>query len=268
MSYRPVIRTLLSAGILALSTFAIANDDIPYLATITIERVSATPAILGESVRSVLHVTDPKSAALALGGVNGIEVTAFDDKTVSVVFAGKPTYAEQPNELHKNSSFVIDFDEASVQKLNDDLQSKHTRAPQPDEIVSYVFEHINEKSYSRAFDFASRVASSGEGDCTEHAVLLAAMARANNYFARVVIGTLIIDMESESFAFGHAWVEIFGDSGWQIKDATLPELSQNAKKIRYLPISLLLDEGPGYNFSMMQALNTMPRKITGLANTD
>ena len=69
-------------------------------------------------------------------------------------------------------------------------------------------------------------------------------------------------------AFGHAWTEIYGESGWQIKDATLPERSDNTNKIRYLPVSLVTDEGPGYNYSMINMLHTMPMKITGMANTE
>jgi len=256
---------LIATGLLLLAT-AVADDDLPYLARIDVERAADQPAPLGDSIRSVLHVDDAELAALSLAAVDGVQVTAIGDNTVSIVATRRPTFSEPPGEMHGRNSFVIDFSEASVQELNQDLRSRYERNPSVDEIVAYVFEHIRKKSYSRAFDFASTVASSGEGDCTEHAVLLAALARANGYLARVAIGTLIVDSESTLYAFGHAWTEVHGESGWQIKDATMPVLGANSASVRYLPISPLQDEGPGYSFSMMQTLYRMPTRISDVAN--
>lgn len=270
MNFAAIFRTILGAGLVATAAVpiatAIADDDLPYMARITIERSDDEP--LGDSVRGVLYVSNPASAAANFRGVNGVDVSAHDENTVSIIFSDKPTFAEQPGDQYGRSSFVIDFDEAAVAALTEELRSAHSDTPTPDEIAAFVYAHISEKSYSRAFDFASRVAANGEGNCTEHAVLLAAIARANGYFARVAMGTLIIDTDNEPLAFGHAWTEIYIDSGWQIKDATLPEGSNKTSKFRYLPISLIRDEGPGYNFSMADMLQTMPIKIAGIENTE
>lgn len=266
---RHATRILLAiAFTLQLPAVATANDDLPYMARITVERVAGETVELGESVRSILHTSDPTSAIASLSAVNGLQVIGFDQSTVHIAFARRPTIAAQPDKQHQSNSFVIDFEEASVQKLGADLRSRHERRPTIDEIVTYVYEHIGNKSYSRGFDLASQVAESGEGDCTEHAVLLAALARANGYAARVIIGVLLLDNAVESLAFGHAWTEIHGGSAWQVKDATMPGADSESGNVRYLPLSALDDEGPGYGFSMLYIIQAMPSKITGLGNPD
>lgn len=253
---------------LQLSAVAYANDDLPYMARIAVERTTGETVELGESVRSILHTGDPTSAIASLSAVNGLQVIGFDQSTVHIEFARKPTLAAQPDTQHQSNSFVIDFEEAPVQKLGADLRSRHERRPAIDEIVTYVYEHIGNKSYSRGFDLASQVAESGEGDCTEHAVLLAALARSNGYFARVIIGVLLLDDTTKTLAFGHAWTEIHDGSAWQIEDATMPAADAGLGNVRYLPISVLADEGPGYGFSMLYGVQAMPSKITGLGNPD
>ena len=79
-------------------------------------------------------------------------------------------------------------------------------------------EAIPDKSMGRAWDTASRVASHGAGDCTEHAVLLAALARSFEIPARVVVGTVILEHEGEWQAYRHAWTEIFDGARWQLAD--------------------------------------------------
>jgi len=253
---------------LHLSAVATASDDLPYMARIAVEHATAETTGLGESVRSILHVANPAAATTSLSAVNGLRIIGVDETTVQIEFARKPTLAAEPDTQHQRNSFVIDFDEASVRKLSEELHSIHEGRPAVDEIVTYVYEHIGNKSYARGFDLASQVAESGEGDCTEHAVLLAALARSSGYTARVIIGVLLLDNTAETLAFGHAWTEIHDGSDWQIKDATRPDVDAGRGNVRYLPLSTLNDEGPGYAFSMLYGVQAMPSRITGLGNPD
>ena len=66
---------------------------------------------------------------------------------------------------------------------------------------------------------ASEVAESLSGDCTEHAVLLAAMLRARQIPSRVVVG-LVYAEKLEAFG-GHMWTEAYLDGHWLPLDATL-----------------------------------------------
>jgi hypothetical protein len=83
----------------------------------------------------------------------------------------------------------------------------------------FVNREVKNKSYSRAFASAAEVAQSREGDCTEHAVFLAALSRACGIPARVAIGLVYLEGQQ---AFGyHAWTEVYVDGRWIPIDGTL-----------------------------------------------
>ena len=77
-------------------------------------------------------------------------------------------------------------------------------------------ETITESDYSQAFATAAEVIESGSGDCTEHAVLLAALCRARKIPARLAIGLVYID---QAFYY-HMWTEVHVDGRWIALDAT------------------------------------------------
>lgn len=262
-------------GLLAVFTFALipdarteaqAND--PYLATLSIERASASVVPLSSSVQFSLHVTKPEIVAAAFAKIDGVDVLSTDNDSIQIVSIEKPTAPQAIDDRFLNHSFVVDFEEISMQGLLENIKLNHGTSPSASDIASYVFNHIDDKTYARSFDLASKVAETGQGDCTEHAVLLAALARANGLYARVVFGTLIMESDTDLSAYGHAWTEIHDGDQWQIVDATLPQDVAAAPHIRYLPISILEDEGPGYAFGMFGIMDSMPSKITDVRNSD
>lgn len=82
-----------------------------------------------------------------------------------------------------------------------------------------VKETVRSKNFSQAFLSASEVLRSREGDCTEHAVLLAALCRAKKIPARVAIG-LVYFAPAEGFAY-HMWNVVCIDDRWIPLDGTL-----------------------------------------------
>ena len=83
----------------------------------------------------------------------------------------------------------------------------------------YVDREVKDKNLTQAFATAAEVAKSREGDCTEHAVFLAALCRARGIPARVAIG--LVYMQGGG-AFGyHMWTEAYIDGRWIPIDATL-----------------------------------------------
>lgn len=83
----------------------------------------------------------------------------------------------------------------------------------------YVHEKLDKKNFSTALASAGEVARNLEGDCTEHAVLLAAMLRVKQIPSRVAVGMVYIGNPS---AFGgHMWTEALLDGKWVPLDATL-----------------------------------------------
>lgn len=83
----------------------------------------------------------------------------------------------------------------------------------------FVFEFIVNKNYSRGFVTALEVATNPSGDCTEHAVLLAALARNRKIPARIVQG-LIYEKDSGKMAW-HVWNELYVNGRWVPFDATI-----------------------------------------------
>ena len=82
-----------------------------------------------------------------------------------------------------------------------------------------VHEAITQRNFTQAFASAATVAETLEGDCTEHAVLLAAVARARGIPARVAVG-LVYVQSLQSFGY-HMWTEVFVNRHWLPLDATL-----------------------------------------------
>ena len=82
---------------------------------------------------------------------------------------------------------------------------------------SHVSGHMTKSGFSTAFASAAEVAKSRKGDCTEHAVLLVAMARAAGIPARVAMGLVYYQ---KAYAY-HMWTEVHIDGRWIPLDATL-----------------------------------------------
>ena len=87
-----------------------------------------------------------------------------------------------------------------------------------------VHRHISSKGLQTAFASASETAKTRTGDCSEHAVLLAAMCRAVEIPARVAMGLVYVDrFAGVSDIFGwHMWTQALVDGAWVDLDATLP----------------------------------------------
>jgi hypothetical protein len=94
-----------------------------------------------------------------------------------------------------------------------------------------IFEKMRRRNLSKAFSSAAEVATSLEGDCTEHAVLAAAVARAIGLPSRVVTGLAYLEpgrgtglsTAADKGAFGfHMWAEVMvGPDVWWPVDAAL-----------------------------------------------
>ncbi|MBK7403754.1 MAG: transglutaminase domain-containing protein [Phycisphaerales bacterium] len=100
----------------------------------------------------------------------------------------------------------------------------HARA---EALRRFVYRHIKQKDLGVAFATASETARTGEGDCSEHGVLLAGMLRAAGIPSRVAAGVVYVDSFSGARGvFGyHMWTQALldGPNGpeWVDEDATL-----------------------------------------------
>lgn len=260
------IAAIAALSLLLAGTSLHADDDLPYFATIAIERAPGASSLFGERIVSTLHVNEREKATTALAGIDGVDIISAHDDRVRITFIERPTVAGDADARFLQSSWVVDFEEDIVINLTNAVRAELEAPPTIAELERYVYDFIANKSYTRAFDLASQVAATGEGDCTEHAVLLAALARAAGHPARIVLGNIIIDSEAGLHAFGHAWTEIHDGTNWTIRDATLPGEDPSVRQLRYLPMAVLGDEGPGYFLSLVNTVASMPVRISGVGN--
>ncbi|MGD0654321.1 MAG: transglutaminase-like domain-containing protein [Thermoguttaceae bacterium] len=100
----------------------------------------------------------------------------------------------------------------------------------------FVHDYIKRKDFSQAFASAAEVAETREGDCTEHAVLLAALCRARDIPARVAIGLVYVP-HLQGFGY-HLWTEIYIADKWIPIDATLAKGGIGAAHLKLAHSSL------------------------------
>ena len=84
-------------------------------------------------------------------------------------------------------------------------------------LVRYVRSHLRAE-YVPAFSNALEALETGRGDCTEHSVLFAALARAAGIPARVAVGVAYWP-PGQGFGW-HAWCEVYADGRWLSVDPT------------------------------------------------
>lgn len=104
----------------------------------------------------------------------------------------------------------------AVGNATDDLQKMRR-------LRSFVSDYITQHGLDIGYASALEVVQNRQGDCTEYAVLLAALARAEQIPTRVVTGMVYADHyagASRVFA-PHAWVQAWIKGRWQSFDAAL-----------------------------------------------
>jgi transglutaminase-like putative cysteine protease len=90
-------------------------------------------------------------------------------------------------------------------------------------LVHFVYGRL-EKAYGVSRDRATEVLALGKGDCTEHALLFTALARAAGIPARQVHGLVFARYNDEVPAlYWHAWVEVRSGEEWIAVDPTFDQ---------------------------------------------
>jgi transglutaminase-like putative cysteine protease len=168
-----------------------------------------------------------------------------------------------PADAHRRASFFVDMDQPSVVALRAEVVKASGPTPTIEDLTRFVDRWIAKKNMSRILDPASTVARRREGDCTEHAVLLAALARLFERPSRVVLGVALLRSEGGVAALGHAWTEIHDGRKWRVADAAAAGLPV---AVRYLPLAAIADEGPAFASAVGDQLSAIDirRVVLGL----
>ena len=188
------------------------------------------PLTLGHGSRRVryrVHLRDGDPAAVFVSGLSQ-QVRSLDPHTAEVTVIalrpGRPPLVDAagetaPDEDREPNNLVQSDDPRIVKMAREAAGAEKDPWRVALKLEDYVHRFIDKKDFSQAFATASEVAVTHEGDCTEHSVLLAALARACGIPARAAIG--LVYMEGAG-AFGfHMWDEVFIQKHWIGIDATL-----------------------------------------------
>jgi len=134
-----------------------------------------------------------------------------------------PTATDQkqdaPTDADRQASTLLQSDDAAIVQMAQAVAAETDPWTVACALERHVKKTIRLKNYSTAMATAAEVAKSLEGDCTEHAMLLAALCRARQIPARVAIG-LVYYPSAGGFAY-HMWTEVWIKDRWIPLDATL-----------------------------------------------
>jgi transglutaminase-like putative cysteine protease len=143
---------------------------------------------------------------------------------VSVTAGGTFPYKGTDKELLdaiKPSRFLQSDDPKIIELAKRAVGNSKDAAEAARKIESFVADYVEDRSLSVGYASASEVAVSKKGDCTEFAVLSAAMCRAAGIPAKVVMGVAYVDDFAGRSGFGgHAWTQVYIGGKWVGLDST------------------------------------------------
>ncbi len=129
--------------------------------------------------------------------------------------AAEPS-AEKPGPEYLAASAYLQSDDPDIQRIaRDNVTPSAAPAVKAKQLAAWVFMNITKKDYNVGFASAKETVLSREGDCKEHAMLLAALLRAAGIPSRVAVGVTY----AKGQFFGHMWTEAFLND-WTAFDAT------------------------------------------------
>ncbi|MCA9161622.1 MAG: transglutaminase domain-containing protein [Planctomycetales bacterium] len=187
--------------------------------TYRVESTTVDPAtIFVPSPRQQIERVDEQTALLTVNNTVG-SVAGGSQPADSAANAAND---DRPEPADSRPNNLVQSDDPGVMQMATSVAADQT---DPESIAialeNQVHRSITSKNFSQAFSTAADVAKSLEGDCTEHAVLLAALCRARQIPARVAIGLVYFEQQGEpSFAY-HMWTEAWTGERWLSLDATL-----------------------------------------------
>ncbi|MBE3144650.1 MAG: transglutaminase domain-containing protein [Planctomycetes bacterium] len=118
-------------------------------------------------------------------------------------------------EMIKPGRFVQSDDANIIALAKQAVGDTKDSAEAAKKIEEFAAKYIKNISLSVGYASATEVAASRRGDCTEFAVLCAAMCRAAGIPAKVTVGVAYVnDFEGRSGFGGHAWTEAYIGDKW------------------------------------------------------
>lgn len=193
----------------------------------------AAPRRLRRAVYSV-RSTDPSWAGPAPTGVQRVAPEGRGCWRVTVDLEAPQAGGEPPGEEFRRPSTYVGSDDPAVERLAAEalVGAGPSDAEAAEALRRFVRRFVRTKDLSVGLATASEVARTRQGDCTEHAVLLAALLRARGIPSRMASGLVYLDrFLGRDAVFGyHMWTQ-----AW---------LAQGAGPGRWVDLDAALDDAP------------------------
>jgi len=191
----------------------------------------APELLRGKRSRLAVRSTDSQSLSLPASGAQRTQANPAGGLFVDVEVGrtSAATAEELADARFVVSSIFIDANDPAVQALAQralkaaNLADDAPVMQRAEALRAFVVRFIVHKDLATAFAGASAVAQSKSGDCSEHAVLLAALLRAQGIPSRVASGLIYAEefgAKRNVFAW-HMWTQALIAGAWVDLDATL-----------------------------------------------
>lgn len=243
----------------ALKSLTGAELDVAITTLVPVTPPLENPRKTSRVVYRVTMNTDDPAKTIAAGPTQEVKtvsktvvdltVTTVDGSQADAKAAGDKPAAEfvDPNQF-------LQSDDDRVKELAEKAVGEETDPWKKAVLMErWVYENLKKKNFSTLLASAAEVARDLQGDCTEHAVLLAAMARAQAIPSRVVIGLVYMGGKQAAFA-GHMWTEVKIGQTWVPLDATLGLGGIAADHIKFQDTSFAEDNALTCFLPMVMAL--------------
>ncbi|MBN1805474.1 MAG: transglutaminase domain-containing protein [Sedimentisphaerales bacterium] len=245
--------------------FALGENDVLELVS---KMFIDSPVSLGDldSIKSMTYYLEP------LPGAN-LVIPENDNQRVRQLGDGKLALTITPVTAPSGVSFPYEGNNETALKALEPtpyVQSDHSEiiglarravgrtkdaAEAVGKIEAFVADYVDDKNLSIGYASAVEVATSRQGDCTEHAVLAAALCRAVGIPAQVVTGLAYVEeWRTVKNGFGgHAWTQAYIGDRWVGLDAAFRGTGRGGYDAGH--IALAAGNGdPGDFFSLVTSM--------------
>lgn len=206
------------------------DSPAPELLTSTVVSVEGMPARSNrlEQARYLVRADQVQDFTLPDSGAQRVKVRADGvlEVEIDATRGSESSATERGDDAYLASSVLVDREDPEIQAFAQRALRRASEDPREraEVLRSAVRRHMSRKDYATAFASASDAVRTRSGDCTEHAVLLAAALRASDIPARVATGLVHSGLAGGSgggFAW-HMWTQALIDGRWIDLDPTRP----------------------------------------------
>jgi hypothetical protein len=203
------------------------------------------------TVRFKVRVTKGE-VSLAIHQSRNQKITRVDGKNFIVDVQAEQWGEKIPSEKnlqrvsqdYREANLIIDSEDQLIRQLaKNAARGAKNIIELSQRLYLFARNYIHHKNFNVGFATATETAKSREGDCTEHAVFLAALGRVHGIPTRVAYGLVFMKkFENKKNVMGfHMWTEFHLNGKWQLLDSALGKIGSHADRITFSVSSLKQD---------------------------